>query len=91
MLAAEHEHVANRFAGFGDVKGAARYAEADWLPHATGALTLEGALASIDCEVEELIERHSHVIVIGAVRGVRIGAGEPLVYARGRYHRLARP
>lgn len=91
VLAAQHEHVANRFAGLGGVKGAARYEEADWRPHATGALALEGALASIDCEVEELIERHSHVIAIGAVRGVRIGGGEPLVYTRGRYHKLAKP
>ena len=33
---------------------------------------LTDALAAIDCEVEELIERHSHAIVIGRVLEVRV-------------------
>jgi len=37
-----------------------------------------------------MIERHSHVIVIGAVRSVGARPGEPLVYSQGRYHTLAR-
>jgi len=89
VLAAEHEPVAKRFTGVGGVKGAARYDAAEWRPQATGALALRDALASIDCEVEETIERHSHVIVIGAVRAIETRAGEPLVYSGGRYHRLA--
>ncbi len=89
LLAADHEAIANRFAGVSGVKGPARYVEADWRPQATGALALQGDLASIDCEVEEMIERHSHVIVIGAVRAITTQSGEPLVYSRGRYHRLA--
>ncbi len=89
VLSAEHEPVADRFAGRGGVKGVDRYDEADWRPQATGALALQGAIATIDCEVEEMIERHSHVIVIGAVRAVATRPGEPLVYSRGRYHRLA--
>jgi flavin reductase (DIM6/NTAB) family NADH-FMN oxidoreductase RutF len=89
VLSAEHESVADRFAGRGGAKGAARYEAVEWRPQATGALALEGAIATIDCEVEEMIERHSHVIVIGAVRAVTARPGEPLVYSRGRYHRLA--
>lgn len=88
VLSSEHELVADRFTGRGGVKGADRYGEAEWRPHATGALALHGAIATIDCEVEEMIERHSHVIIIGAVRAVTAGGGEPLVYSRGRYHRL---
>jgi flavin reductase (DIM6/NTAB) family NADH-FMN oxidoreductase RutF len=66
VIAAEHEPIANRFAGVGvgGGKGAARYEEAEWRPQATGAL------AAIDCEVEEMVERHGHVIVVGAVRAV---------------------
>jgi flavin reductase (DIM6/NTAB) family NADH-FMN oxidoreductase RutF len=91
VLAAEHEPIAHRFAGVGGMKGAARYEDAESRPQATGALALQGALAAIDCEVEEMVERHSHVIVIGAVRAVRIRQGEPLVFSQGRYHRLAQP
>ncbi len=89
VLAAEHIRVADRFAGRGGVKGALRYAEAEWRELSTGALALEGALAAIDCEVEEMIERHSHFIVIGAVRAVKTRVGRPLVYSEGRYQELA--
>jgi len=85
ILGARHADVADRFAGRGGVKGAERYAEAFWSALDTGALALADALAAIDCEVEEIVERHSHGIVIGAVRAVRICDGEPLVYSQGRY------
>jgi 3-hydroxy-9,10-secoandrosta-1,3,5(10)-triene-9,17-dione monooxygenase reductase component len=85
ILGAGHAEVADRFAGRGGAKGPERYAEAAWGALDTGALALADALAAIDCEVEEIVERHSHGIVIGAVRAVRIGAGEPLVYSQGRY------
>jgi flavin reductase (DIM6/NTAB) family NADH-FMN oxidoreductase RutF len=40
-------------------------------PLMTGAPALVEALASLDCRVEENLERHTHAIVIGAVQGVR--------------------
>jgi len=47
---------------------------------------LVGALAAIDCEVEEIIERHSHAILIGRVldlqRSTRTAA---LAYWQGQY------
>ncbi len=51
----------------------------------TGAPVLLGGLASVDCELEEAIERHSHAIVLGRVRAVTVGEGSSLVYAAGRY------
>jgi flavin reductase (DIM6/NTAB) family NADH-FMN oxidoreductase RutF len=89
VLAVPHREVADRFAGRGGVKGAERYAGAEWRALATGALALEGALASIDCEVEELVERHSHAIVIGAVKALQVRAGQPLIYGQGEYGALA--
>jgi flavin reductase (DIM6/NTAB) family NADH-FMN oxidoreductase RutF len=85
VLSADQQHVADRFAGKGGVKGVERYHNASWRNLFTGALALEGALASIDCEVEEFIDRHSHSIVIGAVRGIRVNPGRPLLYAQGGY------
>ncbi len=90
VLSGDHEPIAELFAGRGGARGPARYGEAQWRPQATGALALQDAIAAIDCEVEEMIERHSHVIVIGAVRAVTAAHGEPLVYSQGRYHRLSR-
>jgi len=89
VLGARHREVADRFAGRGGTKGVARYAEASWSPLVTGALALDDALASIDCEAEEFIERHSHVIVIGAVRALQVREGRPLIYSQGEYAALA--
>ena len=91
ILAGHHQGVAERFVGRGGVKGAARYEGSDWTALDTGALGLRDALAVIDCEVEEILERHSHGIVIGAVRSVRLAGShrsEALVYAEGRFASL---
>lgn len=85
ILAGEHQEIANRFAGLGGVKGEARYEGAAWTTRLSGAPVLVGALAAIDCEVEEIIERHSHGIIIGRVLEVTIGGGQSLVYHNGRY------
>ena len=67
----------------------ARYDGARWRQFATGAWGLEDALAVIDCAVEEIIERHSHGIIIGAVRRVHVGGGDQaLIYGHGRYRAL---
>jgi flavin reductase (DIM6/NTAB) family NADH-FMN oxidoreductase RutF len=93
ILAEHHRAVADRFAGRGGVKGVERYAGARWVTLATGASALEDALAAIDCEVEETIERHSHAIVIGAAKRFRIGDGDALAHQHGQYgtYRSARP
>jgi flavin reductase (DIM6/NTAB) family NADH-FMN oxidoreductase RutF len=89
VLAASQVAVADRFAGRGGVKGAARYEGAEWITLATGAGALVGALASIDCEVEHVVERHSHALIFGAVRSIVVGPpGPALLYAQGRYAAL---
>lgn len=89
FLNATQKQIADRFAGRKGVKGQARYADAEWVAGITGAPLLIGALASLDCEVEEIIERHSHAIVIGRVRDIRLGADDAaLLYWRGDYERL---
>jgi flavin reductase (DIM6/NTAB) family NADH-FMN oxidoreductase RutF len=85
LLAAHHRDVADRFAGKNGVKGAARYAEASWTTLATGAAALDDAIAVIDCELEEVIERHSHAIILGRVMAVKINGGEGLFYGHGRF------
>jgi flavin reductase (DIM6/NTAB) family NADH-FMN oxidoreductase RutF len=89
ILAAEHEPVADRFTGRSGERGEARFAEARWLTLSTGAPLLADALVSLDCLVEEAIERHSHAIVIGRVRAARAReGGAALIYWRGTYEAL---
>ena len=85
LLASHQQAIADRFAGRNGEKGAARYAGANWTELVTGAPVLADALAVVDCAIEEIIERHSHAIVIGAVKAVQANGGEALLYHHGRY------
>ncbi len=88
-LGAAHQAVAERFSGFGGVKGAARYEGAAWETAVTGARLLQGAPAAFDCTVEEMIDRGTHSILIGRVVAIRTteGAGA-LIYWNGAYRSL---
>lgn len=89
VLRPHHQPLADQFAGVGGLKGAARYQGAEWTRLQTGAPVLADALAAFDCEIEEAIERHSHVIVIGRVVASRITeTAEPLLYWAGAYRNL---
>ena len=89
ILDSRHQHLADRFAGRSGLSGAARYEGARWRQFATGAWGLEDALAVVDCSVEEIIERHSHGIIIGAVKWVHLGGGsDALLYGHGSYRTL---
>ena len=90
ILAVGQEEIANRFAGIGGVKGAARYEGAEWTTLVSGASVLASALSAIDCEVEEIIERHSHAIILGRALAVLGGDGESLIYHNGGYGRVVR-
>jgi flavin reductase (DIM6/NTAB) family NADH-FMN oxidoreductase RutF len=86
ILAAEQLEIAERFSGKGGLKGAERFAGAKWVTRRSGAPLLAGALAAIDCAVEETIERHSHAIVIGRVLDIKTrGHTAALAYWQGRY------
>lgn len=86
FLHAGQVDIANRFAGRGGTKGEARFEGASWITLESGASLLSDALASIDAEVEEIIERHSHAIVIGKVLATRVAdRGDALLYWRGQY------
>jgi flavin reductase (DIM6/NTAB) family NADH-FMN oxidoreductase RutF len=86
VLASRHLLMAQHFSGGTGARGAERYAVGDWGKDVTGAPILVDALVAIDCEVEEVLERHSHGIVIGRVRSVTpTRHGDALVYMRGGY------
>jgi flavin reductase (DIM6/NTAB) family NADH-FMN oxidoreductase RutF len=86
LLAARHQALAHRFSGHGGVHGARRFDSAQWITLSTGAPLLADAIATFDCLVEEVIERHSHAIVLGAVVSLKEGSEEPvLARRRGNY------
>ncbi len=86
ILTSDQIDVAERFTGKGGLKGADRFAGAKWTARVSGVPLLVGALAAIDCEVEDVVERHSHAIVIGRVLDVEVSArSAALAYWQGQY------
>lgn len=86
ILSADQVEIAERFAGKGGIKGAERFAGGEWIARPSGAPLLADALAAIDCEVEDIIERYSHGVVIGRVRHLQIAPqGTALAYWHGEY------
>jgi flavin reductase (DIM6/NTAB) family NADH-FMN oxidoreductase RutF len=86
ILTSDQIDIAERFTGKGGLKGADRFTGARWTTRASGVPLLADALAAIDCEVEDVVERHSHAIVIGRVLDVAVSARTAaLAYWQGRY------
>jgi flavin reductase len=86
VLAPAHETLSNVFAGRTDERLDARFETGDWRKLATGAPALSGALASFDCRLVEAKEVATHVVMIGAVEAVELGAeGAALAYLHRKY------
>ena len=67
ILSSDQAGVAERFAGKDGRRGAERFLGVPWTTDAFGVPLLRNVLVAIGCKVEEIIERHSHVIALGRV------------------------
>jgi flavin reductase (DIM6/NTAB) family NADH-FMN oxidoreductase RutF len=86
ILSSDQQAIADRFAGRGGVKGEARYDGATWIVAPSGVSLLASALANVECAVEEIIERHSHALIIGETLSVVADSSpEALIFWRSRY------
>jgi flavin reductase (DIM6/NTAB) family NADH-FMN oxidoreductase RutF len=86
ILTSDQIDIAERFNGKGGLRGAERFAGAEWVTRASGVPLLAAALAAIDCEVEDVVERHSHAIVIGRVLDLQLSTRTAaLAYWQGQY------
>jgi flavin reductase (DIM6/NTAB) family NADH-FMN oxidoreductase RutF len=74
--------------------GSDKHLRESWLAEAAGweSPALAGALAFLDCEVEQSIHAGTHAVLIGAVRGIALSdfakEHEPLIYFQGSYRPL---
>ena len=82
VLARHQEDVAGTFAGLTGLEGPERFSVGLWRDGALGLPVLEGALASFECSVDEVVVRSSHDVFIGAIEAIHLSAGdvEPLLY-----------
>lgn len=77
VLAASQEDVAATFAGRGGLAGEQRFDDALWSTHVTGTPVLRGATATFVCHASASLQQATHLIVVGAVLDVLLGADEP--------------
>lgn len=80
----EHEPISRRFAS-------TRLDKFDGVAFRMGALgvpLIEGALAYLECRTVNAHVEGDHTIFVGRVEAADVGDGEPLLYFRGRYHRI---
>ncbi len=85
VLAADQEAVCRVFAGKSDDK----FGEVGWGRSGNGCPRLDGALAHIDCTIEQVVASGDHDVVIGRVTDLEVDReGGPLVFFRGGYGRF---
>jgi flavin reductase (DIM6/NTAB) family NADH-FMN oxidoreductase RutF len=65
-----------------------RFSGMAWTMGETGAPVLPGMLATIECEVTQMIEAGDHLVVIGAALHATWREGQPLVYFNSSYQGL---
>ncbi len=85
ILGSEQHDIAGRFSN-GRLNGSERFEGIEWLPGSSGVPLLSHSLATIECEVEEIIERHSHGIVVGSLLSFELSPRlSGLAYWNGKY------
>jgi alkylation response protein AidB-like acyl-CoA dehydrogenase/flavin reductase (DIM6/NTAB) family NADH-FMN oxidoreductase RutF len=85
ILGSDQQELAGRFSN-GKLKGKQRFEGTGWSIGLSGVPLLENSLATVECQVEEIIERHSHGIVVGSLMSFDLSHRlSGLVYWNGQY------
>jgi len=85
VLREEQREISERFAR----KGMGRFDGLPWTPGATGVPLIPGALAAMECEVEQRVTSGDHDIFVGRMVRAVVEEGNPLIYYASRYRGLA--
>ena len=90
VLPQELQELSPIFAGIDNVPMAERFARSKWLRLATGAPVLEGAAASFDCKIDQIVEVGTHSVMFCAVQAIRLGTtSSGLIYHGRTYHKVS--
>ena len=60
----------------------------DWHTNAAGVPLIDGCLARFECQRHAIHDGGDHAIIVGRVTSAAIGAGDPLLFAKGAYGRF---
>jgi flavin reductase (DIM6/NTAB) family NADH-FMN oxidoreductase RutF len=85
ILGSDQQELAARFSN-GRLKGKERFEGAKWSSGPSGVPLLGQSLATVECQVEEIIERHSHGLIVGRLLSFDLSHRvSGLVYWNGQY------
>lgn len=84
ILGVGHEDLSRRFA----VSGGDKFVDVPHRAGGTGVPILEGVLGVVECRVVGIHDAGDHTVYIGEVEHLEASEGAPLVFFRGKYHRL---
>ena len=87
ILADGQETIARQFA----TSALDKFAGVAWRGGQTGVPLIEGALATLECQVVQAVEAGTHIVYIGSVLAGDEPGGEPLLYHDGSYRTLTQP
>jgi len=85
ILGSDQQELADRFSN-GRLKGPQRFEGIAWSAGTSGVPLLGNSLATIECRVDEIIERYSHGIIVGSLLSFDLSPQlSGLVYWNGQY------
>ncbi len=87
ILSEKQRDVSVRFAE----RGHDRFNGTPWFPGTTGVPLLPEALASLECEVTQVVEAGDHAVFIAGLVGARVSDGRPLLYFDSGYRSIREP
>jgi flavin reductase (DIM6/NTAB) family NADH-FMN oxidoreductase RutF len=92
ILGEDQQALSDCFAGAAVVPDREAFCGAAWVPGTGGLPLLDGAIATLECTVTEVVPAGDHDLFVAIVDAVRAdGRGEmPLLYFRRRYLRIER-
>jgi 3-hydroxy-9,10-secoandrosta-1,3,5(10)-triene-9,17-dione monooxygenase reductase component len=89
ILQADQSDLCRSFAVSGSERDD-KFAGIGWSAAPSGAPVLDGVLAWVDCTLLAVHDAGDHELVLGRVVDLGVSDGEPLLFYRGRFERLAR-
>jgi flavin reductase (DIM6/NTAB) family NADH-FMN oxidoreductase RutF len=84
VLGEGQEDISRRFA----TKGADKFAGIRWHRSKNGYVLIDGAIGHIECRIVQSHDGGDHTIYIGEIVSAIASAGRPLLFFKGKYHRL---
>ncbi len=85
ILATSQQYIAETFSGSDRHGVAYQFDQEDWRTTRDGSPLLRGAIATFDCEIENIVLAATHTIFIGRVIATSQSSDTPLLYTQRSY------